>query len=246
MGLFGKSYAEREAERQEKERQRRAEIAADQRKWEKYQERKVEEKMQDDLEFRRNMQEKIESGDTNPLAQEFKANIDFVEVAFDDDHKVLKAYPAAYATPVYIPYGDIKDFEIIEDSGTVSRGDINSAMLGGFLFGGAGMIAGSVLGDQKSTKVVEKLILRIKTTNSKNPFVDVTYVSYPVERANKEYKLITERLSKTVAHLEEIAGNDTPATTDPYEEIKKLKELLDLGIVTEEEFTAKKRQLLGI
>lgn len=37
-----------------------------------------------------------------------------------------------------------------------------------------------------------------------------------------------------------------PAASDPYEELKKLKELLDMGIVTEEEFNAKKKQLLGL
>lgn len=33
---------------------------------------------------------------------------------------------------------------------------------------------------------------------------------------------------------------------DPYEEIKKLKELLDMGIITEEEFDLKKKNILGI
>lgn len=34
--------------------------------------------------------------------------------------------------------------------------------------------------------------------------------------------------------------------SDPYEEVKKAKELLDLGILTQEEFDEKKRQLLGL
>lgn len=34
--------------------------------------------------------------------------------------------------------------------------------------------------------------------------------------------------------------------TDPVKEIQKYKSLLDSGAITEEEFTAKKRQLLGI
>lgn len=38
----------------------------------------------------------------------------------------------------------------------------------------------------------------------------------------------------------------TVPTADPIEEIQKYKALLDSGIITEEEFTAKKRQLLGI
>lgn len=33
---------------------------------------------------------------------------------------------------------------------------------------------------------------------------------------------------------------------DPYEEVKKLKELLDMGIITEEEFNLKKKNILGI
>jgi hypothetical protein len=33
---------------------------------------------------------------------------------------------------------------------------------------------------------------------------------------------------------------------DPYEEVKKLKELLDMGIVTEAEFQKKKKELLQL
>lgn len=37
-----------------------------------------------------------------------------------------------------------------------------------------------------------------------------------------------------------------PTTSDPYEEIAKLSQLKDQGIITQEEFDAKKRQLLGL
>ena len=36
------------------------------------------------------------------------------------------------------------------------------------------------------------------------------------------------------------------ASTDVVAEIQRFKELVDLGVITEEEFAAKKRQLLGI
>jgi len=42
------------------------------------------------------------------------------------------------------------------------------------------------------------------------------------------------------------SGPVAQAPSDPYEELKKLKELLDLGIVTEEEFETKKKQLLDL
>lgn len=38
----------------------------------------------------------------------------------------------------------------------------------------------------------------------------------------------------------------TPAATSAADEIKKFKELLDMGIITQEEFDAKKKQLLGL
>ena len=41
-------------------------------------------------------------------------------------------------------------------------------------------------------------------------------------------------------------GQPEAAQADPYAELKKAKELLDAGIITQEDFDAKKKQLLGI
>lgn len=49
---------------------------------------------------------------------------------------------------------------------------------------------------------------------------------------------ILNRLNKTTAH--------NTSTTSSVDEIKKFKELLDMGILTQEEFDAKKKQLLGL
>ena len=45
---------------------------------------------------------------------------------------------------------------------------------------------------------------------------------------------------------QEAAKSSSAVHADPYEELKRLKELLDLGIVTEEEFETKKKQLLDL
>lgn len=50
----------------------------------------------------------------------------------------------------------------------------------------------------------------------------------------KEYNFV---LSKT---------SSNEATPDKFEEIKKFKELMDDGIITQEEFETKKRELLGV
>lgn len=41
-------------------------------------------------------------------------------------------------------------------------------------------------------------------------------------------------------------NNNIASSIDPYEELKKLKELLDMGIITQEEFDQKKKQLLNL
>ena len=56
------------------------------------------------------------------------------------------------------------------------------------------------------------------------------------------------------ADIHELAEGEMPPATEksapsaasPMDELKKLKELLDMGIVTQEEFDAKKKQLLGL
>ena len=53
-----------------------------------------------------------------------------------------------------------------------------------------------------------------------------------------------ERLKKGEA--EPAAQTPPPAASDPYEELKKLKELLDMDIITKEEFEAKKKKLLDL
>ncbi|MCR4913177.1 MAG: SHOCT domain-containing protein [Lactobacillus sp.] len=51
---------------------------------------------------------------------------------------------------------------------------------------------------------------------------------------------------KSAANSEVAAKANTEEKVDPIEQIKKYKELLDLGIVTPEEFEIKKKELLGL
>lgn len=77
-----------------------------------------------------------------------------------------------------------------------------------------------------------------------------------VERYLQHYEDMTEELHKIAVGLMQMIcpgakevhdGADTGAPAgDAVTEIKRYKELMDAGVITEEEFTAKKRQLLGI
>lgn len=45
--------------------------------------------------------------------------------------------------------------------------------------------------------------------------------------------------------LREVKTNKVQATFSPADELRKFKELLDMGIISQQEFDAKKRQLIG-
>lgn len=78
-----------------------------------------------------------------------------------------------------------------------------------------------------------------RAENKRNTKVD--YYSCP-KCHSKKLKRITKE------ELDEINGKNNPPETQSsnLDEIKKLKELLDLGAITEEEFNSKKKELLGL
>jgi len=66
-----------------------------------------------------------------------------------------------------------------------------------------------------------------------------------IRRALREMEKLQEESAETQTETPSPAAPPPPAM-DPYEEAKKLKELLDLGIITEEEFQRKKKEILGL
>ena len=69
-------------------------------------------------------------------------------------------------------------------------------------------------------------------------------VLFSGKKSQDAYSKLFERYSnfKNRQSNEETTKN----SNDPYEELKKLKELLDMGIISEEEFESKKKELLNI
>lgn len=62
--------------------------------------------------------------------------------------------------------------------------------------------------------------------------------------ANAKKQLDAPQIETTKPAVEQSTPQPSPA--DPLDEIKKLKGLLDIGAITQEEFDAKKKQLLNL
>ena len=93
-------------------------------------------------------------------------------------------------------------------------------------------------------------ILNIHMTNGKS--INVPFPRSGMEKINRaihDFEHEKTKKSHSDCRTENPEVRETSCSVnnmDPYEELKKLKELLDMGILTEEEFQLKKKQILGL
>lgn len=81
---------------------------------------------------------------------------------------------------------------------------------------------------------------------SENTFTfDISVIANETMQQVADY--VKQQVNNVKSGAHKVNQNSNHATEQsPYEELKSLKELLDMGIVTQEEFNAKKKQLLGL
>ncbi len=149
-------------------------------------------------------------------------------------------------------YDEIIDFEVLEDGTTVTKGGLGKALVGGALFGIAGAIAGGTSKKQKD--ICTQLELKITTSNSEYPVVYLSIIKQdvPFKKSSFVYKVgskaVQNILSKLQIIINELERNNnvvSNSNTSIADEIKKFKELLDIGAITQEEFEKKKKELLN-
>lgn len=171
-------------------------------------------------------------------------------ISFDENNKLWKLY----AYNIIFKYEDIISYELIEDGECITKGGLGGAVVGGALFGGAGVIAGSILGKKKQKKEINEFRIKIIT---RNEFYQVVFINFliagPVKSGSlvhKGYKATADRIISELTVIADILSNTNSvsdnASISEADQIIKFKQLYDEGIITEEEFKAKKRQLLGI
>ena len=149
-------------------------------------------------------------------------------------------------------YSDILDYELIEDGNSISKGGVGRAIVGGALFGGIGAIVGGSTGHkQKST--CSKLQVKITMNNMSYPTIYINFIEVETKKDGLLYKQLYSSAQETMSLLDIVvqkkSDNAPSAITQGNsvaDEIVKFKELLDGGVITQTEFDAKKKQLLGL
>ena len=171
----------------------------------------------------------------------------------DEDAKQWYIPVKKSKVPVIHSYGDVVSFELLEDGNSIASGGLGRAAVGGALFGGAGAIVGAATGKKKTKGTVTKLQLKVTLNDLSNPVEYIDFITSEFKKDGFIYKTIESSAQKCLSYFEIMAReNDAAQAAAPApaasaaDEIKKFKELLDLGAITQEEFDAKKKQLLGL
>lgn len=143
---------------------------------------------------------------------------------------------------------DIVDYELIDDGTTTVKGGIGTAVAGGVLFGAVGAFVGSAAGKKKQTAYCTDLKIKITIKNADQNVVYIPFVTGRMKREGTLFKMLYNMAQECMSVLQIVtASNDHPAPQESAaDEIRKFKDLLDSGAITQEEFDKKKAQLLGI
>ena len=152
-------------------------------------------------------------------------------------------------------YEDIVDFELLEDDSSVIKGGVGSAIVGAALFGGIGAVVGGTTGKKKVKQTCTNLTIKITVNNMAAPVEYIKLISSTTNKSSMIYRGAYQKAQEILSLLQLIcnqrntnnsAFQETSHHTSAADEIRRYKELLDEGIITEEEFQAKKKQLLGL
>ncbi|SJW51811.1 Uncharacterised protein [Clostridioides difficile] len=198
----------------------------------------------------------IESKDTkeeelknfNPTKKILK----FIE--FDDDNKkfiVLNGFNREKMNLNVYNYSDVIEYELLENGETVTKGGIGRALAGGALFGGVGAVVGGVTAKRTTKAFIDSLKIKITLNNLSNPNVYVNLIQLRTKSNSSIYKMAYSSAQEILSILAIIVkdnedGNIQNNSSDAIQQVKGLKELLDLGAITEEEFNTKKKELLNL
>ena len=123
-------------------------------------------------------------------------------------------------------------------------GGIGRAVIGGVLAGDTGAIVGA--STRPSKGIVNFLKIRIVLEDILEPYAEVNIIFTKTERCSLEYKNAFQSAQEIYSTIISIINSTKQNQRDESDQLRKYKKLLDDGIISQEEFEFKKKELLGL
>lgn len=177
----------------------------------------------------------------------------------DEVNQLIMVSTKDMMKPKYLlRFDNIISFSIIQDNKEVLKNNgVKRALAGGILFGPTAAIVGAITGSEKSISYVSNLWIKIDLDgkDTERNFVNIPLIVARKTPTNSDkYKSIATSVERILEFLSEITESDDEETIeetetdngDVFEKIKKYKDLLDQGILTQDEFDKKKKEILEL
>lgn len=187
---------------------------------------------------------------------------------FDDTSRVVYL-PHKMASEVIdqgfwaFPYDDLVSAHLVRDEAPIPTNSMENALMGSYLFGTSGAIIGALAGGDKSAYGAKNEMISVNVRVRNFLYTDfiIEILSVTANRSDSAIKGRLADAAELIRRINSIAGYSDPEDhpnepvkvevvssfpNDSYEDLRQLKSLLDDGIITEEDFNAKKAEILGL
>lgn len=160
-------------------------------------------------------------------------------------------------------FSEFVSSQISENGTTVTETSLDNALVGGLLFGKTGAIVGALSGDKSTSNMVTELSLNLVFNDKTNPFYKFIFASSPkgmskidkvyikgwneINKWHNIFCLIIEENKKkreVYKHNEIRSSANKGHNVNVTDELFKLSELKEKGILTQAEFEIQKKRLL--
>ena len=170
----------------------------------------------------------------------------------DKTNKNIHIFNGKYLTYYTIPFSEISECEIVDDSKIM--GQIGSA-IGGYLVAGE---AGAVVGAMSASEFCKDYKIIIYCKNIDNPKITLWLLDQKTNRDTYGYKAAKAFAENVLASIKAIVSigefdrtinineHKNISYDEQKEQLENTRKLYDNGLITEEEFEAKRKQIIGI
>ena len=152
---------------------------------------------------------------------------------------------------IYKVIGEVKDLSVYEDHVVITaKKNVRSLLTHNFFGGQKKIFYDSMIGVQfKPSSAMILGYIQVETANSSskdnfNSENSVTFTHHKIP--NEQAKAVVDFIENKIRQAKQPKVVVTQAPTSSADELGKYKSLLDQGVISQEEFDAKKKEILGL